>query len=189
MFPIPSQWGCKSIFVNLCMNEKPNIEQARPVPKGRLIIGSVVLIGGFFSPLLISLVLASGWNAAVKTTLSGLLAFGIPEIAMILAIAIMGKAGLDFLKSKFKDFLLKYGPPDQVSPARYKIGLTMFILPFLVGFALPYIQSYSAFLLRNVIPISIILDIVLISSLFVLGGNFWDKLYGLFSYNAKLIKK
>ena len=170
------------------MAEERSNTQENPVPTVKLITGTIVLIGGFLSPLLIPLVLRSNLGAVVKTTLSGLLAFGIPEITMIAAIAIMGKTGLDFLKSRFSAFMQKYGPPDQVSPVRYKIGLIMFILPLLFGFVLPYVQSYAPWLAENSIPLSIILDITLFSSLFVLGGNFWDKLSGLFKYDNKSLK-
>ena len=162
------------------MAEKQPIEQENKVTSGRLILGGIILIGGFLSPLLIPWILSSDLNAGIKTTLSGLLAFGIPEITMIIALAIMGKRGLDYFKRKFHELLSKYGPSDQVSPTRYRIGLIMFILPFLVGFLMPYVQGNVPFLREYLIPISILLDLLLFSSLFVLGGNFWDKLVGLF---------
>ena len=46
------------------------------------------------------------------------------------AIAIMGKSGYNLIKDRVFSFLKKHGPPDRVSPARYRIGLVMFVLPF-----------------------------------------------------------
>jgi hypothetical protein len=43
-----------------------------------------------------------------------------------------------------------------------------------------YIPAYEA----NRIPINIAMDLLLFSSLFVLGGDFWDKIRGLFIHDA-----
>jgi hypothetical protein len=69
-------------------------------PKTKLIIGTVILVVGFLSPLLIPLVVASDLSATNKTVISGLLAFGIPELFMLLAIILMGKPGYVFIKCK-----------------------------------------------------------------------------------------
>jgi hypothetical protein len=34
------------------------------------------------------------------------------------------------------------GPPEQVSPLRYKIGLVFFIIPLVLAWLLPYIEHY-----------------------------------------------
>ena len=62
----------------------------------------------------------------------------------------------------------------------------MFVIPFLAGWLLPYftdlIPDYKNFGLY----INIGGDILLIASLFVLGGDFWDKIRALFLQNAKV---
>ena len=85
-----------------------------------------------------------------------------------------------------KGFFKKMAPSDEVSPARYRVGLVMFLLPILFGWLGPYwvqrIPEYENYrLIANLIG-----DGLLVSSLFVLGGDFWDKLRGLFICRAKI---
>jgi hypothetical protein len=42
-------------------------------------------------------------------------------------------------------------------------------------------------LVSNRLSVDILMDVVMIASLFVLGGNFWDKLRALFSANARAV--
>jgi hypothetical protein len=78
----------------------------------RIIFGTVILIVGFMSLLLIPVVTGTNWSVGLKSTASGLLAFGIPEIFMLLAIAIMGKQGYEFIKEKVFRFLKRLAPSD-----------------------------------------------------------------------------
>lgn len=158
------------------MNPQPQISNAR------LIFGGTVIVVGFLSPLLISVVTSTNWSIGLKSAVSGLLALGIPEVFMIIGVAIVGKAGYQFLKEKLFVFLKQFAPPDFVSLTRYRVGLVMFCLPLLLGWAGPYITHYV--LSIHTLPIwsYIIGDVVFIASFFVLGGNFWDKLGGLFKY-------
>ena len=90
--------------------------------KTKLIIGVVVLVIGFFSPLLIPFVVASNWSVATISIISGFLAFGIPELFILLAVVIMGKLGYEYIKGKVGKYLKQYLPPDQVSRRRYYFG-------------------------------------------------------------------
>jgi hypothetical protein len=96
----------------------------------RLRIGLIVFVVGFLSPLLIPLVTASELPTKWKAVISGALAVGIPELFSIVVIAIMGKPGYNYIKSRFFAFLKKHGPPDKVSPIRYRIGLSCFCCRF-----------------------------------------------------------
>lgn len=158
-----------------------------PTVKKRIFVGSIVFILGQISPLIlipivISLDLSSGWT----TALSGLFMFGFPELAILAAVAIMGKDGFEFIKSNIFRFLKKHGPPDEVSKTRYRIGLTMFITPILIGWLLPYFIDLIPFYSECKLVINVAGDVVLIISLFVLGGDFWDKLRSLFSQKFKI---
>lgn len=163
-----------------------NITSDTKPPKGRLILGSIVFVSGFLSPALIPWVLTLEISAFWKTTISGGLAFGIPELFMIIAAAILGKPGFNYLKIKIFTWLKKHGPPDEVSPLRYKVGLLMFILPLFLGFLLPYLWNHSPFLQKYMIWFVVSGDVMLLFSLFVLGGDFWDKLRGLFYRTARI---
>lgn len=162
------------------------INETKKPPKNRLVWGATVFISGFLAPLMIPVVLNSNLSTGFKSVLSGLLAFGIPELFMLLAAGILGKPGFNYLKKYIRILFRIYGPPDKVSKTRYVIGLIMFFIPIAIALFLPYFTSTVEFLSDNYKTISIISDVLLILSLFVLGGDFWDKLRGLFNRNAKM---
>jgi hypothetical protein len=151
----------------------------------RFRLGVIILFVGWLSPLLIPVVTRTSLATEWKTIISGLLAVGIPEVFTIAAIAVMGKSGYNHIKERIFTLLKKHGPPDRVSLARYRIGLVMFVLPVVFGWLGPYgahrIPGYEA----HRFVVSLIGDVMMVASLFVLGGDFWDKVRALFIYNAK----
>jgi len=158
------------------------------IPRGRLIFGVTILVMGFMSPLLIPLVTGTNWSVGVKTTVSGLLALGIPEVFMLIAIAVMGKQGYEFIKEKVFRYIKRFAPADEVSLTRYRIGLIMFSLPLLFGWLQPYLGHYFTFLSNLPVWQYIAGDIIFFASFFVLGGDFWDKFSGLFNHKIKVSK-
>ena len=168
------------------MSAKNNKIETLP-PKGKLVAAGVIFVAGFLSPLLIPFVTSSNLSTGWKATVSGLLALGIPELFMIIAAAVAGKEGFSYIKSNIFGFLKKHGPPDTVSKTRYKIGLALFIIPILAGWLVPYFSQLIPSYEENRMLINIVGDIMLVTSLFVLGGDFWDKLRSLFICGAKAI--
>jgi hypothetical protein len=166
------------------MNQKTAAAEQQP-PGWRFRFGLTILIIGFLSPLCIPLVTASGLATQWKAVIAGALAVGIPEVFSIVAIAIMGKSGFNYIKQRIFSFLKKHGPPDVVSRTRYRIGLVMFTLPVLFGWLGPYVSHHIPGYEANQFVASAVGDLLLLSSLFVLGGDFWDKLRALFIYGAK----
>jgi hypothetical protein len=146
-------------------------------------LGLTVLIVGWLSPLLIPLVTRTALATEWKTIVSGLLAVGIPEVFTVAAIAIMGKSGYNLIKERIFAILKKHGPPDRVSLARYRTGLVMFVLPVAFGWLGPYgahlIPGYET----HRFVVSLIGDLIFVASLFVLGGDFWDKVRALFIHS------
>ena len=167
------------------MVETTGSEIEQPRAGWRFRLGLIILVVGWLSPLSIPLITATDLSTRWKTILSGALAVGIPEVFTIAAIAIMGKSGYNLIKERIFSFLKKHGPPDRVSLTRYRIGLVMFVLPIVFGWLGPYgahqIPGYD----MNRFVVSLIGDLMFVASLFVLGGDFWDKIRALFSYRAK----
>jgi hypothetical protein len=166
------------------VEEKTKKEQIKP--GWRFHGGIVLFVLGLLSPLFIPLVTVTALPTGWKTALSGLLLLGIPELLWVAAAAIMGKAGFDYIKGKLWGFFKKMAPPDEVSPTRHRVGLVMFLLPILFGWLAAYgvhkIPGYENYRLAA----NIIGDVLFLSSFFVLGGDFWDKLRGLFIRKAKI---
>jgi hypothetical protein len=141
---------------------------------------------GWLSPLCIPLITATELPTRWKTIISGALAVGIPEVFTVAAIAIMGKSGYNLIKERIFSFLKKHGPPDRVSLTRYRIGLVMFLLPLIFGWLGPYGANMIPGYETHRFVVSLIGDVMFVASLFVLGGDFWDKIRALFSHSARV---
>ena len=165
---------------------KTNVLTEAPPPKGRLIIGGGLFFVGFLCPLLIPFVVDSELSAEWKTILSATLLIGIPELFLLAAVAVLGKPGYNYLKGKCFSLFKKAAPADTVSHTRYQIGLVMFLSPIIFGWIAPYLTEIIPFYQEYQFLYNVAGDVMLIGSLFVLGGDFWDKLRALFIHNAKV---
>lgn len=156
-----------------------------PPPAGwQIKLGLAMLILSVVTPLaLVPLVNAMDLSAPIAATVSGVILAG-AEVLGLAAVAVMGKKGYEYIKSRILGFLKRYGPPEKVSRARYSIGLVMFILPILFGWLTPYAGDMIPGYTGNEIVFGVAGDAVLLASLFVLGGDFWDKVRALFVHGA-----
>lgn len=153
-------------------------------PRGRLVAGGSVFVAGQLAPLLIPLVTRSELSTGLKTTISGFLLLGIPELAILIAVAILGKAGYVYLKKQILRFIRRHAIPTEVSRTRYRIGLILFLIPILWGWASPYVHGFLPSSEENRLLYAIAGDGLLLVSLFVLGGEFWEKLRLLFVHRS-----
>ena len=157
-----------------------------PVVAGwRFRLGVALFALSLLGPLIfIPMVASLGLSAAMTTSFSGGILVG-ADVLLVVAAAVMGKSGYAYIKNRAFGFLKQYGPPNQVSRARYNIGLVVFAGPILFGWLLPYagplIHGYEG----NEITFALVGDLLLLVSLFILGGDFWDKLRALFIHDAK----
>ena len=151
----------------------------------RFILGTIVFIIGVATPVLIPFVANSNMSIEWKTGVSGFLALGIPEIFMLIAVKIMGKPGFDFLKSKLSGYFKPFAPRDYVSLTRHRIGIIMFSTPLIIGWIIPYLPHFIPTISEIPFWYYIIGDTVFLLSFFVLGGNFWDRISGLFKYRKQ----
>ena len=121
------------------MNDSASIKPViQPVSKTKFIIGGALFVGGFLSPLLIPLVTSSDLPGNWKAILSTGLVAGLPEVGMLLAVAVLGKQGFAQLKEMFFSRFRKITEPSAVSLVRYRIGLFMFFIPLLLAWLQPY---------------------------------------------------
>jgi hypothetical protein len=160
--------------------------QANPPANGwRFKLGIALFALSFVPPLLgIPLLAMMELSSATAATLSGVMLVG-AEVIGLLSVAVMGKEGFDYIKSRVFGFFKRYGPPDEVSRGRYIFGLVLFTLPLLFGWASDYMDDLIPGFRGNEIVFYVGWDLMFLSSLFVLGGDFWDKLRSLFVYGAR----
>jgi len=153
-------------------------------PGLRFYLGLVVFITSF-SMLPIGLVLKGFmlthfWKGFV------LAAFWISApIMKITSVAILGKSSYNWINYKMHYIYHHVAKPHQITQLRYNIGLVLFILPFLPNYMISFMPHLFAIDINTRYLIIIISDVTFIASLFVLGGDFWDKLRALFMYKAK----
>jgi hypothetical protein len=103
---------------------------------------------------------------------------------MLIAAAVMGRQGFAELKRRLGAWLRRYGPPEQVGPLRYRIGIVLFTVPLLLGWLGPYLQHHLPGYDSKPLIWHVTGDVVFVASLFVLGGEFWEKLRALFVHGA-----
>jgi len=76
------------------------------------------------------------------------------------------------------------GPARQVGKTRYRIGLILFTLALLEAWLFPYIERHFPTLSDRDRVWNWFSDGMLITSIFVLGGDFWGKLRALYIHGA-----
>jgi hypothetical protein len=167
------------------INNEENTNEQVVRPGWRFRLGLVFFVLGLVCPVFIPLVTMTDLPTKWKAGISGLLALGIPELLWLVAIAVMGKEGFTYIKSRFFGVFKKVAPPDAVSKTRYRIGLVLFLLPILFGWLVPYAPHLVPGYGTHRFAMNLAGDLILISSLFVLGGDFWDKIRSLFVHKAK----
>jgi len=151
----------------------------------RLQLGITLFVLSILLPLAgVPLVASLSLSAGKTTTISGFLLVG-AEVMGVAAIAVMGKPGYLYLKSRVFGFLKRVGPPDEVSRRRYAFGLVMFCVPILFSWVSPYASRWIPVVTTHPLPFALGGDLLLLASLFVLGGDFWDKVHALFVRDAK----
>jgi len=157
----------------------------RPATDWRLKLGIALFVLSIVLPLLgIPFVATLDFSSSVIATVSGGLLVG-AEVIGVAAIAVMGKSGYAYIKNGVFGFLKQYGPPETVSRRRYTVGLIMFSVPILFAWLSIYIAGWIPGFINNPLPYALFGDILLLTSLFVLGGEFWDKIRSLFIYDAE----
>lgn len=169
----------------------PTLEPAPhdPSQKRRVIIGVVVwVVGWALSLAMIPVVHSTDLGEGVKKTIDGILLLGCPKLFLFIAVAIMGKPGFAYLKSLVSGHFRRFAPPATVSPLRYKLGLILLVTMIVLGSLGPYV-AHDAFAFRQEHPrmLAFMGDLLLFASLFILGGDFWDKLRALFIREAKVV--
>lgn len=148
----------------------------------KLVLGVIVFALGFALPLLIPVVLNSQLSVSTKAIVSGILGIGGPEVLMIFAGVILGKENLDLLKNKIKAFFSPLAPPNYVSKARFALGISLFALCILETLVHVHwdgiVDLYAGYQIEYIV----FWNILFLLSLYILGGDFFNRLIGLFKY-------
>ncbi|UCB54394.1 MAG: transporter suffix domain-containing protein [Thiotrichales bacterium] len=163
-------------------------ENTMPPAQGwRLKLGITLFGLSIAAPVIgVPVITMLGLDTAITATITGIMLVS-AEVLGVVAVAVMGKSGYAFIKQRVFGLLRQYGPPSEVSRPRYLLGLVMFSCPIVFGWVAPYASGMIPAYDDNQTAFAIIGDVILLSSLFVLGGDFWDKLRALFFHRARAV--
>jgi hypothetical protein len=152
----------------------------------RLKFGVALLILGMVMPAGTLLVAVTDWPVAVKTLVSGILLLGF-EIMLVPAVALMGKDNFERIWAGAMRLLKALKPAGNVGKTRYTVGLYMLVGPTLYAWIASYAPSWlpEDYVMR--VWVNLGLDLITLASLFVLGGDFWDKVRALFLHDARAV--
>lgn len=153
--------------------------------KLRFYLGLVFFILAWILPLFGILVAKLNLSLGAKATIIGLLTVGGPELLGLLAVLCLGKENLMHLKNKLLACLKRVKPTALVSRNRYRLGLIMFLLPLIPTYIMAYAPQWLPDHSPQRLYVNLSADFIFLASLFVLGGDFWDKLRALFVYDAR----
>ncbi|HBH30937.1 MAG: transporter suffix domain-containing protein [Desulfofustis sp. PB-SRB1] len=152
-------------------------------PGWRIKAGFAIFLVSIAWPLFMPVLLFFGISTGAVAKLSGVLLIA-AEVMLLAAAALTGKEGFAYIKQRVFGFLKSYSPPESVSALRYKIGLVMFTVPLLFAFLAPYLGMFIPKQIAGNLFLAMGADLSLLISLFLLGGDFWDKLRALYIHGA-----
>lgn len=69
--------------------------------------------------------------------------------------------------------------------SRWRFSIGLFLLTVISRWLSPYLSQFFPLFQRNQLLIGVAGDLIFLVSLFVLGGDFWDKLKALFIFESK----
>ena len=158
----------------------------QPAAGWRFKLGIAIFVLSILVPVAgVPTVAALGLSATMTASVSGALLIT-AEVLGLVAVAVMGKPGYAYIKTRVLKVLKRYGPPQKVGRLRYNIGLVMFWVPIVFGWVSVYVADYIPGFAQIPRPYALVGDLLVITSLFVLGGDFWDKLSAPFVYDAEV---
>jgi hypothetical protein len=167
------------------MTEKQELKQDN-LSGWRFRLGLFFFVLGWVCPLFIPFVTNSNLATETKTLLSAILLIGVPEVFSVISIVILGKSGFNTIKSAVFTFLKRAMPSGEVSRMRYRIGLFILLLHVIYANFTFYIPDLIPGYIENRLSMNLIADFLFVVTLFILGGDFWEKLRGLLLYDAKI---
>jgi hypothetical protein len=116
---------------------------------------------------------------------AGVLLAGGPEVLCILAVALLGKDTFRYFAHRVMTALRRAVIDQPASKARYYTGLVVILLSWLPA----YIYAYSPTLMPGGdarIYVLAAMDLAFVVSVFLMGGEFWEKVRRIFVYEGRI---
>jgi hypothetical protein len=161
-----------------------------PEKNWKYYLGISLLVYSFLPIFTVELLFLLPLTVSEKAT-AALIYVGSGELTFICAAALLGKPFVETLKAKFKGIFLRRKPalpPQPISRTRHAAGVTLFFLSFLpypVAEGVLFFGHPTGRDLHYLVTAMLAGDVIFIVSLFVLGGEFWERLKKLFEWPGK----
>ncbi len=123
--------------------------------------------------------------AVAAALLTGVVLSG--ELGFWVSAALLGRPFIDALKAKVAALVARRDSraPPPISRPRHVLGLVLFSLSFVtyyVAMATPFLGLSKSVELTAIVVVAITGELLFVSSLFVLGGEFWERIKALYRW-------
>jgi hypothetical protein len=161
-------------------------EAAKPptLKKGwRFYSGMAALILSCIMPLTAVAVPWLGLPASYSVVLAGALVAGGPEVLCVVAIALLGKETFEYFMYRAKSVLRRIFIDRPVSKTRYYVCLAIILLSWLPAYLYAYFPGAAPGDSMRIYILAA-MDLAFVASVFLMGGEFWDKVRRIFIYEG-----
>ncbi|HEY5814358.1 MAG TPA: transporter suffix domain-containing protein [Terrimicrobiaceae bacterium] len=163
--------------------ESPN-DMPVLVKDWRFYLGMTALGLSIILPVFAIFVPFLGLSVAQSALVAGLLIAGGPEVMALVAVALLGKQTFRYLLHRIKSFFRAKLLEQPVSKARYFSGLAVSIASWIPLYLYGYLPAIMPG--ENMrIYILAAADLSFVASMFVMGGEFWEKVRKIFIWEGK----
>ncbi|WER50585.1 transporter suffix domain-containing protein [Cupriavidus sp. WKF15] len=152
----------------------------------RLRAGIGLLVLAYGAWLAVPVAATAGASPTQVATLTGAIVVA-NKIMLLASVAVMGKPGFMRVKAIVLRYLRRAASGDPIGPVRHALGLAMFCLPLLSAMLEPYVDAIWPDLRPKLWEAQLLGDVMLVASVFVLGGEFWNKVRALFIRTARVV--
>jgi hypothetical protein len=110
---------------------------------------------------------------------------GVPEVLCIVAVGLLGQETFQYLTHKAKSAFRRALVDTPASKARYYLGLAIMLVSWIPAYLYAY---FPAALPGGNMRIYILagMDLAFVASIFLMGGEFWEKVRRIFVYDGTI---
>ena len=150
----------------------------------RFYAGMAAMVLAVVMPLAAVFVPVLGLPTAQSAVLAGILLAGGPEVLCILAVALLGKDTFKYFAHKATNAFRRAVFERPASKTRYYAGLAIILLSWLPAYVYAY---FPAAMPGGNARIYVLagMDLAFVASVFLMGGEFWEKVRRIFIYEGK----
>jgi hypothetical protein len=158
----------------------PTLKKDRRFYTGLAAMAAAVILplAAIFVPLL-------GLSTASSAVVVGIMVAGGPEVLCILAVVLLGKDTFNYFAQLAKTAIRRAVIDTPASKTRYYVGLAIMLVSWIPAYLYAYLPGAlpggdtRIYILAG-------MDLAFVASVFLMGGEFWEKIRRIFIYEGKI---